>query len=341
VWATGKRAWALCQICGRRFTHPQLQKNDQGLMVCEADYDGAYGLQNHPQNGPFPVSPDPIALPYVLPDVYFNNPAVGADNTINVVVSTTVPNFNMVSAARAAGWNLDPSRQIIFTFTTASRVGSSSTSIPALQSGIWPTMAVLPIIRSFGIIAGRGGTGGAGGDVFLNTPDGKNGTDGGIAVSIGTFVVWDNYGIIGGGGGGGNGGPAWQIDLTTKHGGNGGGGGGGIGYYVVPGGGLPFPTYQGGQGGGRGRGSPVANATNGAIGQTGTYVAGGAADAFSPAIYGQGGGGDLGENGHQGIYSAPVTALGTVGTPGVAGDAIIGSSYIQWVNRGTILGDVT
>ncbi len=162
MWATGKRAWALCQICGRRFTHPQLRKNDQGLMVCEADYDGAFGLSNHPQNGPFPVSPDPIALPYVLPDSYFNNPAVGADNTISVTITDTTANVDLHQLAQNTTWNGDPSRQFIFVFTTA----ASATDV---DTGIWPTMAVLPLVYNYGNI---------------------------VSFTAETFLLIDNYGTV-------------------------------------------------------------------------------------------------------------------------------------------------
>ena len=48
--ATGKRAKAVCDICGFEYPHNVMKKNSFGLLVCPTDYDGAFDEKNHPQN---------------------------------------------------------------------------------------------------------------------------------------------------------------------------------------------------------------------------------------------------------------------------------------------------
>ena len=48
--ATGKRAKAVCDICGFVYPHNVMKKNSYGLLVCPTDYDGAFDEKNHPQN---------------------------------------------------------------------------------------------------------------------------------------------------------------------------------------------------------------------------------------------------------------------------------------------------
>lgn len=44
------QALAICDICGFRYRLKDLKKNSYGMMVCPEDFEGAYDLQNHPQN---------------------------------------------------------------------------------------------------------------------------------------------------------------------------------------------------------------------------------------------------------------------------------------------------
>ena len=48
--ATGKRAKAVCDICGFVYPHNVMKKNSFGLLVCPTDFDGAFDEKNHPQN---------------------------------------------------------------------------------------------------------------------------------------------------------------------------------------------------------------------------------------------------------------------------------------------------
>lgn len=69
MFASGKDAISLCDICGFKYPYRELRNNSYGLRVCPTDWDGNYDLKNHPQNGPFPTWPDPQALRYARPDV--------------------------------------------------------------------------------------------------------------------------------------------------------------------------------------------------------------------------------------------------------------------------------
>ena len=48
--AVGKRAKAVCDICGFVYPHNVMKKNSFGLLVCPTDFDGAFDEKNHPQN---------------------------------------------------------------------------------------------------------------------------------------------------------------------------------------------------------------------------------------------------------------------------------------------------
>ena len=48
--ATGKRAKAVCDICGFVYPHNVMKKNSFGLLVCPTDFDGAFDEKNHPKN---------------------------------------------------------------------------------------------------------------------------------------------------------------------------------------------------------------------------------------------------------------------------------------------------
>ena len=48
--AVGKRAKAVCDVCGFVYPHNVMKLNSYGLLVCPTDFDGAYDEKNHPQN---------------------------------------------------------------------------------------------------------------------------------------------------------------------------------------------------------------------------------------------------------------------------------------------------
>jgi len=139
------------------------------------------------------------------------------------------------------------------------------------------------------------GIAGNGAGYSITPPFTYDATNGGDAILIESAITIDNRGIIGGGGGGG---------------GRGDGGGGGGAPYGRAGGNLI------------GLGTP---ATDGGL------ITGGTGGIYIPGQYG-GDGGDLGQDGFDGVSPFGFTAGGT------AGDAIHGISFITWVNMGTIYG---
>jgi len=71
MFASTKNQIALCQICNFQYKFRDLKPSSYGTWRCVSCYDGQFDLKNHPQNGPFPVVPDPIAVKIALPDVVF------------------------------------------------------------------------------------------------------------------------------------------------------------------------------------------------------------------------------------------------------------------------------
>jgi hypothetical protein len=57
--ATGRKALAVCDICGFVYPHSSMKRNSYGLIVCPTDFDGAYDEKNHPQNRAPDVSDNP------------------------------------------------------------------------------------------------------------------------------------------------------------------------------------------------------------------------------------------------------------------------------------------
>lgn len=161
--------------------------------------------------------------------------------------------------------------------------------------------------------------------------------DTGVTFPAGTTLALINNGfVIGMGGAGGaaytagsNGGPAlraqYAISIDAAGGVIGGGGGGGGG------------DKSGGGGGGRSGRTNAAGASGGASGtfsSGGSGGGGGAGGTTGPgaghSIGGGGGGGWGASGGTTGIYAG-----------GTGGAAVVGNSYITWINTGTRYGAIT
>lgn len=164
--------------------------------------------------------------------------------------------------------------------------------------------------------------------------------DTGVTFPAGTTLALINNGfVIGMGGAGGaaytagsNGGPAlraqYAISIDAAGGVIGGGGGGGGG------------DKSGGGGGGRSGRTNAAGASGGASGTfssggSGGGGGGGAGGTTDPGGAGSGGGGGGGggwgaSGGTTGIYAG-----------GTGGAAVVGNSYITWINTGTRYGAIT
>lgn len=231
----------------------------------------------------------------------------------NATISADTLNYNLRSAAVAAGWNQTTVLQATVTVNSGIFVGSSTTGGVAFTwTGSYPSGSTLAIVNN-GSIEGAGGAGGA-----------SNGTGAGFAGSAGGAALQGNYAIsitnnsvVGGGGGGGGGGGAYYFSKSNY--GAGGGGGGGAGYNVGAG----------------GAGSCYSSRCGGA-GSAGTRTAGGARGISYNGADGNGGAG--GGRGAAGTVGDSGTAGGGAG--GAGGNCTVSgtNAFITWVATGTRLG---
>jgi hypothetical protein len=195
-------------------------------------------------------------------------------------------------------------------------IGSNSISVPAFDTGAFPSGSTVQITNN-GTIVGGGGTGGTGGDCDTQvrfkpaTPGGS----GGPALRAQIPVTVANNGSIWGGGGGG--------------------GGGADGYFVIPGTDSTYGELGGGGGGGAGFGA------GGGSGSAGTASAGGTGGAGgwyqSPSSYSAGAGGNGGGPGQAGATGGGDVNIFTCygpGAGGAAGAAVVGNSFITWTATG-------
>lgn len=243
--------------------------------------------------------------------------AMGGSFLFNATISANTLNYNLKTAAIAAGWDQAAPLSATVTINAGVSVGSSSTANPGFDTGLtFPAGSNLSLINN-GSIVGRGGNGarttGAGSN-NASYPE-LAGDAGGLALKVQAAISITNNGTIGGGGGGGGGGGANNPAVSS---GTAGGGGGGAG---------ADPGYRnaGGPYGGGGPGNNVATLTTGAAGN-------------SDSDGGTGGtGGNLGQAGGSGTSGN--WHGGAAG--GAAGAAINGNSNISWVTTGTRLGAIT
>lgn len=170
---------------------------------------------------------------------------------------------------------LSAAREYVVVINSGVKIGGSSNSV-SFDQGVFPVGATLRIIN-LGIVAGRGGFGGNGGDSSNIGPNcvigaaPTNGGDGGSAFSFTTDATLDNgFGFIfaGGGGGGGHNGQCNQPNppLWDSIGGDAGGAGRGLN--------------------GANSGTPGTGSTQNGIGYTDSTI-----------NYSTGGGGDFGQPG--------------------------------------------
>mgnify|MGYP003138121012 CR=1 FL=1 len=57
--ATNKRALAICDSCGMRYSHRVMKKSSYNTIRCPQCFDGNFDLKNHPQNRAPDVRDDP------------------------------------------------------------------------------------------------------------------------------------------------------------------------------------------------------------------------------------------------------------------------------------------
>lgn len=242
----------------------------------------------------------------------------GASNgfTFNATISSNTTNYNLRSAAIAAGWDGTTTLIATVTINSGVTVYSTSTGTPAFQTGSpFPSGSSLSLVNN-GTILGKGGNGGAGGGSSLPT----GGSSGGPGLTASAAIsITNNNRIAGGGGGGGGGGFQNYEQSENLFRSGGGGGGGGIGS---------------GAGGSRGTGV----ASPGSDGGSGTLTSPGGGGSGGANGGGAGGsGGSYGAAGSSGTSTSSVTAAGG----GSAGAAVTGNSNITWVATGTRNGAIS
>lgn len=238
---------------------------------------------------------------------------------------TSGSNLNLRTQALAAGWN--GSSYVVATIPSGNTIQSASTGTAALTiDGSFP--AGVKLINA-GLIIGRGGNGGAGGNCAASTTyAGSIGNSGGTAllVSVSTSVDNSTGTISGGGGGGGGGGAGYHASKSYSYGSAGGGGGGGLGVS---------------SGGAAGVASGAAANYQGSVGGSGTLTtnggggAGGSGSGFSSGGTGGSGGvaGSIGSTGGSGTSASGNAKAG--GGGGAAGSCTSGNSNITWIATGT------
>jgi hypothetical protein len=123
-------------------------------------------------------------------------------------IASNTTNYNLKSAAIAAGWNQTAPLNATVTINGGVYVYSTSTGAYAFQTGVtFPAGTTLRLINN-GIILGMGGAAGVGG---VNNLAGGAGAGGGPALLAQHAIQITNNGVIAGGGGGGSGGTAFSA----------------------------------------------------------------------------------------------------------------------------------
>ena len=251
-----------------------------------------------------------------------------ANFTFNQTITTDTANYNLRTAAVAAGWDSVVPLVATVTINPGVVVYANSTSAYAFDTGVgFPGGTTLALVNN-GYIIGMGGTGQGGFGSIISSYTPPPGTAGGPALCAQQAITVTNNGTIGGGGGGGGGGDA--PNNSNKRGGAGGGGRSGR---VKSSGG---PGYNTSNKGGQGTFAAGGNGGNG------VWTAAGEGDGGG----GGGSGGDWGQTGNGGRArtgsEAGMTYNGKTdgrGYPG--GAAVVGNAFITWNTTGTRMGAVT
>ena len=234
-------------------------------------------------------------------------------------ISADTSDYNLKAAAIAAGW--DQVTPLLATVTVGSGIVLSATATSGYgfdTGATFPAGTVLTLICQ-GYICGMGGAGGSGG--IGVSGEGIVGLPGGAALRAQYPISIDALGgtIAGGGGGGGRG-----TGLTAA-------GGGGRSGRTNSSGANAGTFSSGGDGASGGGGEAGGSGGTTSVGGDG----GSLYDFWDGYSYGGGGGGGWGASGGYGDTAAPSSA------GGAGGAAVVGNSYITWINTGTRYGVIT
>lgn len=219
-------------------------------------------------------------------------------------ISADTSNYNLRTAALAAGWDGAAPLFATVTINSGIVVSATSTGSYAFDTDLsYPAGSTLALVCA-GYICGMGGAGGAG-----SSPSGVIGLPGGPALRA-----------------------QYPISIDATGGTIAGGGGGGGGHYGT----NPYISSSEGCGGGGGRTGRTSSSGGYAYpyrGNDGSFSAAGA-DKYNPTQpYGSGGaGGNWGSGGSAGY-------LGQAG--GAAGAAVVGNANITWLNTGNRYGPIS
>jgi len=208
------------------------------------------------------------ALEFLYGDALTEDEGGGELGVDLVVLGSDDKNIDLRSIYNGLFTTPDSSTQVKFIIEAGVVIGSSSISTYALETGNWPSGAIVTLkINSGAYVVGKGGTGG--------TPMG-NGETGGNAILLDHNLTLTNNGVIGGGGGGGGGATSTEPGTAGMV-----NGGGGAGYDV-----------------GFGHGGA----------DNGTLENGGAGETTQSVTASSGSGGDLGQSGSIGIGNTTTSA---------------------------------
>lgn len=215
-------------------------------------------------------------------------------------ISADVSNYNLRSAAIAAGWDGVVPLDAEVTVGSGIVLSANSTSAYGFDTGSgFPVGTSLKLIMP-AYVCGMGGAGGAASTA---------GSNGGPALRAQHAITIDaTGGVIAGGGGGG--------------GGASGGGGGGRSGRIDAAGGTGLPNGA--------NGTFSSGGTGGGVGGGAGGTTGAGADGSFGVSGGGGGWGAVGGKGYGGTYAG-----------GAGGAAVVGNSYITWINTGTRYGAIT
>lgn len=278
---------------------------------------------------------------------------------LELTVSSDQVDLNVRNYAIAQGWN--GTDRIILTINAGVWVYASSlTSYAMTITGSFPNGIE---IINYGVIAGKGGTGGAGGNIDLTTPPvvyaGFPGTQGGTAIYATTPVSINNAsgGIIAGGGGGGGGGAGMAVYVPSDgnkilfSAGPGGGGGsraGAAGSRGISSGGVVASFFSQPTNGSASVGNTQIGGAYGSPGVGNTGTSGDAVYTTGVSTGSGGDGGTLGYAGQNGNQIPPDTvptySAGQViysnsgGAGGAAGYSVSGISNVTWIAQGDLRG---
>ena len=234
---------------------------------------------------------------------------------------------------------------IVVTIDAGVIIGSTSPTLYALRTGLWPEGPTITI-NNFGRVQGKGGSGGRGALITSDGgTDGYTGNSGGDAILVEYDVSIDNTSgdIWSGGGGGGGGGhavavtPIAEVRIIVSGSGGGAaagtssssGGLGGVNNFTTDGGGTLIKEV-----GNTGQSSTSASPGDGGVGVS----AGGSGTNATGGDGGDGGGPGLsGSSGTAGVANGTNTSVTSGGAGGSPGYAIVQTTGTATI---TVTGDI-